>query len=109
MTNEPNIIRFETAQIEGTKGKGRLATLTFDENIFAEPVTSDNEKAPTHQLFANSPRGARVQIGAIWKRKNKEDKPYFQVSIPQLNFRANLGKAAGQDEDEVQAIIPWNS
>jgi uncharacterized protein (DUF736 family) len=109
MTNEPNIIRFESAEIIGSKGEGRLATLTFDEVIFAEPVTSDNEKAPTHQLFANSPRGARVQIGAIWQRENQKGEPYLSITIPQLHFRANLGKAAGQDEQEVQAIIPWNS
>jgi len=108
MTKTANIIRFETANIEGSKGAGTIATLTADFDFTAEPFQSDKPKAPTHQLFGKSPSGYPVQIGAIWKNENTNGGEYFSISIPQLNYRANLGQAAGQDEPEVQAIIPWN-
>jgi len=73
------------------------------------PVTSDNDKAPTHRLDGRSPAGHRIDCGAIWKNISRETgKPYLSLDIPSRNFKANLGQAAGQDDPAVKAIIPWN-
>lgn len=102
-----NIIRFENSDIAKSKGQGNIATLTMDLDFTAEPFSSKKANTPTHQLYAKSPKGQDIQIGAIWRNQNRDGKPYSTLNIPALNFRANLGQAAGQDEPEVQAIIPW--
>ena len=81
-----NCIKFESVDIETAKGVGSISTLTFDIDFTVEPITSDNPMAPTH-------------------RDTSAD--YFTMSIRDFGFNANLGKAANQDDDTVQAVIPW--
>lgn len=103
-----NIIKFENDNIETSKGSGSISTLTFDVDITVEPNNSDNPMAPTHRVFARSPRGKLVECGGVWKKKNKEtEADYFTISVRDFNFNANLGKAAQQDDDSVQAVIAW--
>lgn len=103
-----NIIKFHNDNIETSKGAGSISTLTFDIDITIEPNTSDNPMAPSHRVFARSPRGKLVECGGMWKKENKETgAEYFTLTIRDYNFNANLGKAAGQDDDSVQAVIPW--
>lgn len=104
-----NIIRFTSEDILNSEGKGNIATLSIDADFTAKPNTSTKENSPTHDLFALSPKGQEIMVGAIWQNTSKAGNLYFTLSIPVLNFRANLGQAAGQDEVEVQAIIPWTS
>lgn len=103
-----NIIKFQEDDIETSKGAGSISTLTFDVDIDLVPNPSDNEMAPTHRVFARSPRGRQIEVGGVWKKYSKETgDPYFTLSIREYGFNANLGKAAGQDDDQVQAVIPW--
>lgn len=103
-----NIIKFENDKIETSKGSGSISTLTFDVGVTIEPNTSDNPKAPTHRVFARSPRGKLVECGDVWKKQNQDNNDdYFTISIRDFGFNANLGKAAGQDDDSVQAVISW--
>lgn len=103
-----NFIKFENKKLETAKGKGTISTLKFDLEISVEPVTSDNELAPTHRIWGTSPDGHPVECGGIWKNKNKENgNDYFSLNIRDFEFKANLGKAAFQDDDTLQAIIPW--
>lgn len=104
-----NIIRFKSEDILNSTGQGNIATLSMDADFTAKPNTSTKDNSPTHDLFGLSPKGKEILIGAIWQNINKDGNPYFSLSIPVLNYRANLGQAAGQDEPEVQAIIPWTS
>ncbi|WP_420337163.1 DUF736 family protein [Roseibium sp.] len=104
-----NILHFENDELIGSKATGTIATLDWDLTIEAEPVTSGNDKAPTHRLYGRSPAGHRIDCGAIWQNVSKETgKPYLSLDIPSRSFKANLGQAAGQDDPAVQAIIPWS-
>ncbi|MCP4932659.1 MAG: DUF736 domain-containing protein [bacterium] len=103
-----NFIKFQNDNIESAKGTGSISTLTFDLDITLEPVQSDNPMAPTHRVLGRSPRGKLVECGGIWKKQNKETgSDYFTLTIRDHAFNANLGQAAGQDDVQVQAIIPW--
>lgn len=101
-------IKFETADIETARGAGSISTLTFDIDITVESMTSDNPMAPTHRVLGRSPRGRLVECGGIWKKQNRDTgADYFTLSIRDFAFNANLGKAASQDDDRMQAVIPW--
>lgn len=103
-----NCIKFESAKIEDAKGVGSISTLTFDIDITVETVTSDNPMAPTHRVLGRSPRGRLVECGGIWKKQNRDTgADYFTLSIRDFGFNANLGKAAHQEDDMLQAVIPW--
>lgn len=103
-----NIIKFQNDEIATSKGTGSISTLTFDIDVTIEPNNSENPMAPTHRVFARSPRGKLVECGGVWKKQNQDTgADYFTLSIRDYGFNANLGKAAGQDEDNLQAVIPW--
>jgi len=103
-----NIIKFHDDNIETSKGTGSISTLTFDVDVSIEPNNSDNPMAPTHRVFARSPRGKLIECGGVWKKENKETgAEYFTLTIRDYGFNANLGIAAGQDDASVQAVIPW--
>lgn len=98
-----NYIRFEDDRVSGN-----VATLAFDIDLIGTPVNSNNEKAPKYRLFAQSPRGRRVEIGGIWENQNADEKPYWSITINSGygRFYANLGKFPGQDDDDLYAVIP---
>lgn len=103
-----NCIKFDAPDIEKAKGSGSISTLTFDIDITVEPVSSDNPLAPTHRVLGRSPRGRLVECGGIWKKQNRETgAAYFTLTIRDFGFNANLGKAANQEDDALQAVIPW--
>lgn len=77
-----NLIKFHEENIETSKGSGSISTPTFDVDVMIEPNNSDNPMAPTHRVFARSPRGKLVECGDVWKKENKETgEPYFTLSI----------------------------
>lgn len=103
-----NTLKFDNKKIETAAGSGLISTLDFDLDVTAEPVQIDHKDAPTHRIMGKSPRGHDIECGGIWKKKNKQTgEYYFTLSIRGRNFNANLGKAAFQDDDSLQAIIPW--
>lgn len=109
MTNKKitNFIQFENDTIEGSLGQGRISTLSHDIEIRAVPFISENEKAPTHRLFGKSPAGFELEVGAIWQGRNNRGGTKYTLFIKQIGLNANLGRYAGQDDDSLQAIIPW--
>ncbi|RWB25699.1 DUF736 family protein [Mesorhizobium sp.] len=102
-----NFIQFDADDFDAAKGKGLISTIERDLDIAVVPFSSDNEKAPTHRVYAKSPRGHDIEVGGIWKKKNAEGKPYYTLSIKRLSFNANLGRFPGQDDPTLQAIIEW--
>jgi len=102
VTNLSNFIR-----IDGNKLVGNIATLAFDIDFTGVPLTSDNPAAPKFRLFSKSPRGKRIEVGALWENLNREDKPYYSVSINTGHgrFFANLGRYPGQDDEDLYAVI----
>lgn len=87
---------------------GYLATLSIRKNIELRP----NKKAKTHQpdflIIAGD-----VEVGAAWNKKGQASgNGYVSVSLaaPEFGDRtiyANLGRAAGSDDENEFAII-WN-
>ncbi|NTJ51562.1 DUF736 domain-containing protein [Agrobacterium rhizogenes] len=95
---------------DGKTLKGNIASISYDIDIAGEAYTSDNPKAPTFRLFAESPLGRRVEIGGIWKKRNQSGGEYITLTVNtgygKLN--ANLGRYVGRDDHALMAVIPWD-
>lgn len=102
-----NYIQFDGDNLDTAKGAGLISTIDRDMDIKVVPFESDNEKAPTHRVYAKSPRGHDIEVGGIWKKDNQDGKPYYTLSIRKLRYNANLGRFPGQDDASLQAIIEW--
>ncbi|MDW9419034.1 DUF736 family protein [Sinorhizobium meliloti] len=105
--NITNYIQFDGDNLDTAKGAGLISTIDRDMDIKVVPFESDNEKAPTHRVYAKSPRGHDIEVGGIWKNENQDGKPYYTLSIRKLRYNANLGRFPGQDDASLQAIIEW--
>lgn len=109
MKNLTNFIQFDADTIDTASGSGLISTIDRDLDIKVTPFDSSNEKAPTHRVYAKSPRGHDIEVGGIWKKLSAEKKPYYTISIKRLGFNANLGRFSGQDDPTLQAIIEWEA
>jgi uncharacterized protein (DUF736 family) len=92
---------------------GSLTTLKLHAQVRLVPNRKQKDSQPDYRILArqnaNSPA---VEIGAAWKRQSTDGSTYVSVSFaaPEIGpnaIYANLGRAAGQDDDDVFAII-WN-
>ena len=99
-------IGFVSKQQDGSY-KGELMTLTIQTSLEIRPVsTKDDERHPDYRIYANN-----VEIGTARKKVGKGGE-YIALSlaIPEFGpkrLTANLGRAAGQDDQNFFAII-WN-
>jgi len=89
--------------------RGEVKTLSIRAEILILPNKDKKaENQPDYRVFSD-----RVEVGAAWVRKSESSgKDYISLSIaaPEFGPRrlyANLGKAAGQDDENVFALI-WN-
>lgn len=94
---------------DGNGFKGQLKTLSIRTDIEIIPNTrKSGDTQPDYRVSA-----AGVEVGAGWVRRGEmSGKDYVSLSLaaPEFGPRrlyANLGRAAGQDDDETFAII-WN-
>ena len=94
---------------DGNGFKGELKTLSIRAEITIVPnghKTADSQ--PDYRVSAGG-----VEVGAGWLRRGEmSGKDYVSLSLaaPEFGPRrlyANLGRAAGQDDDDAFAII-WN-
>ncbi|MBB6426880.1 DUF736 family protein [Sphingopyxis sp. JAI128] len=98
--------------VNGTIEKGfvgQLKTLSIRASIEITPNRNKgNEVQPDFRVFSEG-----VEIGAGWVRTGEvSGKTYVSLSLaaPEFGPRrlyANLGRAAGQDDDDTYAVI-WN-
>ena len=94
---------------EGNGFKGQLKTLSIRTEI--EILPNSSKSADTQPDYRVSADG--VEVGAGWVRRGETSgKDYVSLSLsaPEFGPRrlyANLGRAAGQDDDDAFAII-WN-
>ena len=96
-------------KLEDGRYKGELKTLSIRAEIVITPnADKASENQPDYRVFAEG-----IEVGAAWVRKSESSgKEYVSLSIAAPEFGpkklyANLGKAAGQDDDSVFALI-WN-
>lgn len=94
---------------DGQGFKGQLKTLSIRTDIEIIPNTrKSGDSQPDYRVSA-----AGVEVGAGWVRRGEmSGKDYVSLSLaaPEFGPRrlyANLGRAAGQDDDDAFAII-WN-
>ncbi|BBC74031.1 conserved hypothetical protein [Altererythrobacter sp. B11] len=94
---------------EGKGFKGELKTLSIRAEIMIMPNAGKTSEAqPDYRVTS-----AGVEIGAGWLRRSETSgRDYVSLSLaaPEFGPRrlyANLGRAAGQDDDNAFAII-WN-
>ena len=89
--------------------KGQLKTLSVRApiDILLNP-TKSSDTQPDYRVYSQA-----VEIGAGWVRKGKTSgEDYVSLSLADPAFGpkklyANLGRAAGQDDPDVFAVI-WN-
>ena len=89
--------------------KGQIKTLSIRAEIDIVPNASKSaEQQPDFRVLSQG-----VEIGGAWIRKSEvSGNKYVSLSLaaPEFGPRklyANLGRAAGQDDDDVFALI-WN-
>ena len=89
--------------------KGQLKTLSLRAEIEIVPNTGKtSDVQPDYRVTAGG-----VEVGAGWVRRGESSgRDYVSLSLaaPEFGPRrlyANLGRAAGQDDDDAFAII-WN-
>jgi uncharacterized protein (DUF736 family) len=94
---------------DGNGFKGQLKTLSIRTEIEIVPNTrKSGDTQPDYRVSA-----AGVEVGAGWVRRGEmSGKDYVSLSLaaPEFGPRrlyANLGRAAGQDDEDAFAII-WN-
>src|ERR1700742_2527547 len=102
-------IGFVTKQTDGSY-KGELRTLTIRTPIEIRPnPNKTNDRQPDFRVFAAN----NVEIGSARTKVGQESQGEYvalQLAAPEFGPRrlfANLGPAAGQDDENVFAII-WN-
>jgi len=89
--------------------KGQLRTLSIRADIEIMPNRRKSaDGQPDYRVVTNG-----IEVGAAWTRRSRESgAEYVALSLaaPEFGPRrlyANLGRAAGQDDDNVFAVI-WN-
>ena len=89
--------------------KGHLKTLTFRAAVSIVPnPDKKTDEQPDYRVIADG-----VEVGAGWKKLGESSgQEYVSLSLSDPSFGpqklyANLGRAAGQDDDDLFAII-WN-
>lgn len=88
--------------------KGQIRTLSVSADIAIIPNRGKTGDQPDYRVMASG-----VELGGGWIRTGEvSQREYIRLSMsaPELGRRtiyANLGRAAGQDDDDSFAII-WN-
>ena len=96
-----------TKQVDGSY-KGHLATLSIRKNIEIIPLKGTKGDQPNFRVMAGD-----IEVGAGWTKTGRESgEEYISLSLAAPEFGnqtlyANLGQEAGQDEEDVLALI-WN-
>jgi len=95
---------------QGNGFKGHLKTLSFRANITIVPNTDKNAaNQPDYRVLNDG-----AEIGSAWTRHSKSSgNEYISLSLSDPAFGpkilyANLGRMAGQEDDDVLAVI-WNA
>lgn len=100
-------IGYVTRNGEGFKGQLKTLTIRADVEIIPNGHKA-NDRQPDYRVMAGG-----VEVGAAWNRRGEtsgNDYVSLSLAAPEFGPRrlyANLGRAAGQDDNGAFAII-WN-
>ncbi len=100
-------IGYVTRSGEGFKGQLKTLSIRADIEIIPNGRKS-SDRQPDYRVMA-----AGVEVGAAWNRRSEtsgNDYVSLSLAAPEFGPRrlyANLGRAAGQDDEDTFAII-WN-
>jgi uncharacterized protein (DUF736 family) len=101
-------IGYVTKQPDG-RYKGHLRTVSIQAEVDIVPnIQKSSDAQPDFRVLTQG-----IEIGAGWTRKGETSgKEYVSLSIAAPEFGpkklyANLGRAAGAEDDDVYAVI-WN-
>lgn len=87
--------------------EGSLKTMTIEAGIRFVPIANPAPKGPDWRIIAEN----GFDLGAAWKKTSQSGSAYISASFdaPELpqKLYANLGREAGQDDEDVYALI-WN-
>lgn len=92
---------------------GKLAMKSYvGPVLFAPDTAKRHPAAPDYRIWGQGDRGGRFEMGAAWiKTRSDRSGSYVSVKLdfPELAapVYATLGQLAGQDDDDVLAVI-WN-
>jgi uncharacterized protein (DUF736 family) len=93
---------------------GHITTLEFDANVRFVANDRKNGDEPDYRVLARpngDVRRRECELGGAWVRRSKTGDSYISLKLDDPSFTtalyANLGKAAGQDDDDTYAVI-WN-
>ncbi|HEX3754694.1 MAG TPA: DUF736 domain-containing protein [Rhizomicrobium sp.] len=101
-------IGYVTKQEDGSY-KGELKTLTIRTALEIRPIQKTNDRQPDFRIYAAN----NVEIGTARRKVGQGSQAEYiavQLAAPEFGPRrlfANLGPAAGQDDENVFAVI-WN-
>jgi len=94
---------------EDGRYKGQLKTVSIRADIDIVPnISKTSDSQPDFRVLTQG-----IEIGAGWTKKGETSgKDYVSLSLAAPEFGpkklyANLGRAAGQDDESVYAVI-WN-
>jgi len=98
-------------KIEGNKLAGNVATVAFDVDVFGETADEEEDAEPlqrVYRLFASSPRGRRVEIGAVWERPGTDGMPAYSMTLHTGHGRwyARLVRFPGREDDGLYQVCP---
>jgi len=83
---------------------GVLTTLTLNSKVRLVRSEGDNEKAPSHRLFAG-----KSEIGAAWAKTSKEGKPYLSAKLDDPSFTSAIYATLIEDADTAGAFsLIWS-
>jgi uncharacterized protein (DUF736 family) len=67
--------------------EGTIETLTFKAKVTIESTPKKNDNQPDYRVFQIAD-GFKSDIGAAWKKTNREGGEYLSVSIDDISFSA---------------------
>lgn len=101
-------IGYVTRQDDGFKGQVRTLSIRADIEVLPNRAKATPNQ-PDYRVFS-----AGVEIGAGWIRKGEQSgRDYVSLALAAPEFgprriKVNLGRAAGQEDADVFALI-WNA
>ncbi len=91
---------------------GKMTMKSYGGPVFFQPIAKTSEAAPDYRVIGQADHGARFEMGAAWIKTRRDGQGTYvsvKIDFPELAqpIYATLGVMAGQDDEDVFAII-WN-